>query len=489
MVDFLKYFDGTSREPRPVQRQVLEWLADSWRHSHFGISLPVGAGKSAIAKAISTVTGAHVITPSNLLIDQYTSTYPKNNFLKGKAHYQCSSGYSCQDWTNTLEQKACSDCPYVACKQTALTQPTFFNPMSLFYLTQAEGWEDPNVIVVDEAHTLPSMILLLCGARLRHSMFKFPETATNTVFLSRWLQEQIKKLSALAFYYKGQPTKFAEITRELEQIKMTLRGLDESPENYAIWIENGRYRGRPDRFLNIKPIRPPKFVVNRLLRAKKLVLMSGTLFPSDLQDLVGDSYVHYLDTPSPIPKENRPIYFKPAPFRMNWEADPKAIVGEIEKVLDLNPNVNTIVHTTYSMSKKLAPHFTRPIIINDSTDKIEKLEYFKQHGGIFLASGCAEGIDLKGDLCRLNIIPKMPFPDLKDPIVSKRKALQDGDEWYALETLKILIQACGRSTRDPEDFSKVYVLDPNFARLCRQHKEKLPQSFVESIVWTEERAT
>lgn len=484
MVDFLKHFDGSSRKPRPIQKEVLEWLADNWHHKVLAMNAPVALGKSAIAQAVSLVTGAHVITPSNLLIDQYTATYPKKNFLKGKAHYNCTTGYSCHDWTATLDQKACTDCPYVACKTRALKEPSFFNPMSLYYLTQAEGWEDPPVIVVDEAHTLPSMILLLCGSKLRHSMYKFPESVTNMVYLSRWLQEQIKKLSTLAVYYKTNPTRFQEITRELEQIKMTLRGLDESPENYAVWIEDGRYRGRPDRYLNIKPIRPPRFVVNRLLRAKKLVLMSGTLMQSDIKDLVGDEYVHFLDAPSPIPKDNRPVYFRPAPFRMNWEADPRKIVAEIEKVLAINPNVNTIIHTTYSMSKKLAPHFTRPIIVNDSANKAEKLEYFKSKGGVFLASGCAEGIDLKGDVCRLNIVAKLPFPDLKDPIVAKRKALQDGDEWYALETLKTVIQACGRSTRDVDDWSKTYILDPNFSRLFNQYKHKLPQSFVESVVWT-----
>lgn len=486
MPNFLKYFDGSGRTPRDVQKQILEWMDANWQHKILAGNFPVASGKSSIAQAISLVTGAHIITPSNLLIDQYRRDYPKKNFLKGKTHYNCSSGYSCHDWTATLDQKACSDCPYTACKKAALTEATFFNPMSLFYLTQAEGWEPPKVLVVDEAHTLPSMILLLCGVRLRYSMYKFPESATNTVFLARWMGDQVKKLAALALFYKSKPTRFAEIVREMEQIKMALKGLEEAPENYAIWIENGRYRGRPDRFLNIKPIRAPKFVTQRLLRADKLILMSGTLMPSDIQDLVGDEHFKFLDAPSPIDKDRRAVYFKPAPFRMNWEADPKAIVAEIEKVIALNPGVNTIVHTTYSMSKKLSPHFSTPVIVNEASDKSEKLDYFKQHGGIFLASGCAEGVDLKGDLCRLNIIPKLPFPDLKDPIVAKRKALQDGDEWYALETLKVVIQACGRSTRDLNDFSKTYILDPNFARLFRQYKNKLPQSFVDSIVWSGE---
>lgn len=486
MIDFLKYFDGTSRRPRAVQKQALEWLADNWSTPILAGNFTVASGKSAIAEAVSLVTGAHVITPSNLLIDQYRESYPKKNFLKGKMHYNCSTGYTCGDWTTVLQQKACKDCPYTACRTEALKSPTFFNPMSLFYLTQAEGWEDPNVIVVDEAHTLPGMVLLLCGAKLRHSMYKFPETVVNQIFLARWLTDQLGRLSALAIYYKSQPERFSEITRELEAIRMTLKGLEESPENYAIWIEEGRYHGRPDRFLNIKPIRPPKFMMQRLLRAKHLILMSGTLMEPDIKDLVGDEHYKFLDLPSPIPKENRLIYSRPAPFKMNYRADPALIVKEIEKILEENPNVNTIIHTTYSMSKKLAPHFRRPIIVNDSSNKMEKLDIFKRLGGTFLASGCSEGIDLKGDLCRLNIIPKMSFPDLSDPVVAKRKALQDGNEWYDLETLKTTIQACGRSTRDVDDFSKIYILDPNFSRLARKYQDKIPSSFYESIVWSKE---
>jgi Rad3-related DNA helicase len=98
----------------------------------------------------------------------------------------------------------------------------------------------------------------------------------------------------------------------------------------------------------------------------------------------------------------------------------------------------------------------------------------------------AEGIDLKGDLCRVNIIPKLNWPDLNDEVVKKRRSLADGQEWYAMQTLKTLMQQVGRSTRSQEDYSATYILDPMFSRMVNQYKHKLPKSFTESIVWQRE---
>lgn len=485
-MDFLKKFDSSGRTPRDVQVTALRWLADNWdRAEAFTMQLPVATGKSAIAKAIIDAAGGHVITPSNLLISQYTATYPTQNFLKGKAHYTCSSGLSCEDWTNTLEQKPCPGCPYTECKKKALqAQPTFFNPMSLFFTAMNKEWHTPPVLVVDEAHQLPSMISMLSGTKLRQSMYKFNDSTTSELNLVPWLDAQIVQLAKLATYYGKDKKRLKEVVEELERLKLVKIGVESDAANYAVWIDRGLYRGKPDRFLNIKPIRPPRRVVQSLLDARKIVLLSGTLMPADIADLVGDRRTLSLDLPSPIPKDRRPVYYRPATFKMNMDTPASQYVAAIEAIIAENPGKNTIIHVSYALSKKLRNSFSVPIIYNDPEDKQKKVDYFIQHGGIFLASGCSEGLDLKGDLCHINICAKLLFPNLGDPVVAKRKSLEDGDEWIALETLKTVIQQAGRSTRSPDDYSKTYILDSNFARLYRQYKDKLPQSFGESIVWS-----
>lgn len=485
-----KRYDGSKREPRPVQQQYLDWLADGWDEAsvHAG-SLPTATGKSFLARSIELATRGHTVTPSNILIEQYCATYPKHNYLMGKKHYVCRSTLSCLEWTTTLEQETCEGCPYQSSRDRAQKESTFFNPMSLLYfrlmLQRKQIKKRFPVLIVDEAHQLPHMLLLMAGKKFRYSLYKFNDNCHNEIYLIQWLENQYRKLDKLVHVYKnsGDFPKLQDIIQEFESIGLLLESLKDCPENYAIYTEDGFYRGRPDTFLNVRPIRPPKNIVKRLLDCDKLILLSGTLMPADIEDLSMDRPSRFIDLPSPIPKENRPILYRPAPFRMNYETDPATVVKWIEGILERYPNRNTIIHTTYSQAQKLAPRFKRPVLTNNAENKSYTLDKFKREGGVFLASGCAEGIDLHGDLCRLNIIPRLNYPNLQDPTVQKRKALTKGDSWYQCEALKNCIQQAGRSTRHEKDHSITVIGDPQFARLVSLNQSLLPKSFVEAIQW------
>jgi Rad3-related DNA helicase len=337
------------------------------------------------------------------------------------------------------------------------------------------------------------MLLLLCGRTLSYKQYKFPDEAVNEIHLVAWLKDTTRKLSKnIALYishlntepHKKKRQKITDkinlMTEDLEALNLARGGLTEDPQNYSIWIEKRKH----DRFLNIRPIRPPRFVVNRLLSAHKIILMSGTIAKSDVQDLFGGDQYRYLDLPSPIPVAARPVLVRPTPFRMNYETPPTKIAAAIEKVIDMNPGRNTLVHVTYAMAQQLLPHFTKPVLVNTKESKADVLEEFKVNGGILIAAGMSDGIDLPGDLCRLNIIPKMLFANIKDPTVAKRRAMEDGQEWYSVKTLMKVVQQTGRSTRGESDYSKTYILDPMFVDLVRRYGNRLPKSFVESLIWS-----
>jgi ATP-dependent DNA helicase DinG len=475
MPDFSK-FDG-ARTPRPIQIDTLSKLNAAWDSSDVhALVLPVASGKSAIARAIQLATGADIITPSNLLVSQYQADYPTVNFLKGKTHYQCNNGLSCRDWCS-MGFEPCHDCPYQACKARALTEPSFYNPMSLYYHLLSTRSKGNKVLVVDEAHQLGSLLLLLCSKRLKKSDYKFSQKCCNEVYLVQWLKQQIDRLDKLsALYYKTNDTeKLAKAKQEIETLALLKEGIEEDGQNFVMFID----KDAKDTYLNIRPLFPPKFLVNRLLGGKKLVLMSGTLFPQDIKALIGDRPYNVIEQNSPIPRKNRRIVFKPAPFKINYLTDPKRIAEFICQHLE--PGVNTIIHSTYSLSPKLMPFMPSGTLYNTSQNKDEVLQEFKDRGGAFLASGCAEGIDLKDGLCRLNLIPKLSYPNLGDPAVQRRKALQDGSDWYAISTLATLIQQAGRSTRHADDHSVTYILDPSFGQLFRRYKHKLPKYFTESV--------
>lgn len=490
MLDFLSRFDGTGRAPRQVQIDALKWASDNWaKFQVHAVSSPVGSGKSAIARAIQIMTNSPIINPSNMLIDQYVETYPNVNFLKGKRHYNCTfSGLTCGDWIDVEEQEPCEYCPYQFSKAKAFSgEATFFNPLSLYHLRRRPQFLLPESIVVDEAHLLGPMLIQLCSKRFPQSTYQFPADCQHETFLSTWLGQLIAKLEKLIdLYHKtnAPKEKIKEACSEFEQICIVKECLDAEPENYAIWFSEEPIRDRNETFLNVKPVRVPRFIVKRLLACQRLVLLSGTLLKTDIEDLATGREYSYLDLPSPIPKENRPILYRPFSFPVNAQTDPVKMVREIEKTLEEFPNQNTIIHTTYARAKQWQPHFKNKILTNTPEDKIATLERFKKSGGVWLASGCSEGIDLKGDICRVNFIPHLIAPNLGDPVVKKWMALPGGQRKYALETIKTTVQQYGRSNRDPKDYSITIVSDPRFSQTVSKYKKDIPAYFTEAIKWS-----
>jgi hypothetical protein len=91
----------------------------------------------------------------------------------------------------------------------------------------------------------------------------------------------------------------------------------------------------------------------------------------------------------------------------------------------------------------------------------------------------AEGIDLKGDASRFQIICKVPYPYLGDKLVQKR--MRKWSWWYPLQTAKTVIQALGRSIRSSDDFAVSYILDSDWNRFYGQNQEMFPDTFKEAV--------
>lgn len=89
------------------------------------------------------------------------------------------------------------------------------------------------------------------------------------------------------------------------------------------------------------------------------------------------------------------------------------------------------------------------------------------------------GLDLKDDLSRFQIITKVPYPDLGDRWISKKKEMNG--QWYIWQTALRLVQGYGRSIRSKEDWAKTYVLDSAFANFVNRNRNRIPDWFTEAI--------
>ncbi len=470
--------DGTGRKPFPIQVEFLEWLQQQ-KGRVVAAQLPPGTGKSFIVRAIQRATGATVVTPSNILVNQYSATYPVVNVLKGQAHYECADrGITCAE-VKELKHKPCKDCVYKQCRRAAIEgEATFYNPMSLFYLAQDPDFERTTVTVVDEAHQLFSMLLMLAGKTFPADKYRLPKS-DHLIDVLEWLKAQQASTKRLSEHFaaKQEDKRAAKAVSESISIERVTGFLEAEPENYSIAFGKERRRdGTTIEALVITPLVPPKSLVEQMLGKGRWILLSGTLGRMDASLLAPDDVIDYIDMPSPIPAKQRQVIYRP------WQFDSPQGLCRIVEGLHKEFGGPTLVHVTYAMSEKLAPHSNA--LHNTPATKEATVARFKAEGGIFYASGCAEGLDLPDDLCRLNIVPVLPRPNIGDAAVKKWLAQPGGSRRYDLETLRTLQQQVGRSTRHINDWSVSIVCDPRFPQLVSKNRTDISDSFHESITWT-----
>lgn len=477
---FLK-FDGTGRPPRPAQVDALKWLESNWSSAKvLAISAPTAVGKSAISRALQLQHGGITLTPSNLLLDQYMETYPELNYVKGQDHYDCNEdGLSCQE-KKEISKKNCENCPYIECRTRALEgEHTVANPISYFQLTKATEFQAPPVLIVDEAHTLAGMLTLLTSRTFRHGLYKYPPIKT-TFDAVAWLDGLIERYKAAIAKAATLKDK-VKLRKEEASFWMLRKSLLDSPEFYVIYTKNIPYLGKMVEYLVIESITPPKWLLKQVLKATKIVLLSATLLETDIWDL-GLSDYKYLALTSPIPKEHRPVLYRPSTSYMGFGTDPAVVARWIKDQTDAFPDRNTIVHLSYGWVDRLKKYFPEALAHTAAT-KEETLEAFKQQGGLWLAAGCSEGIDLPNDLCRLNLIPMIIQANPTDPAIKKKLALPQGQLKYSLQSIRTLIQQVGRSTRSVTDHSIAIVGDSKLAIMLTKHKQYIPKGFLDSVVW------
>lgn len=484
---FTETFDGTGRKAFPLQMEFLEWLPKQTARVIAG-QLPTGTGKSFLVRTIQRATGGLACVASNMLIDQYAPIYPDVNILKGAAHYRCERNRMSCGEARELELGGCGNCQFdCAFKAAKAGEPTIFNPMSLYNLAGQSGFDRPKTTIVDEAHTLPGMLLLVAGEKFSASKFKLPKS-TNSLEVLAWLADQIPKIRRLAESYAERQMGGQAVAalRDVLRLEAIFEGLEADPANYVIYRKTDTYNRRNDEFLHIRPLDPPKPLLDKVLGSGRIILLSATLSRIDAELLAPGEEVAYFDAESPIPVDQRRIFYRPMAVPANSKTDVNVIARYVAEILADNPG-NALIHATYAMASRLSAALNAigiKAFANTADTKNACISRFKKDGGVFVAAGCAEGLDLPDDECRVNIIPVLPRMDPTEPSIQKWLALPGGRRRYALETLRTVQQQAGRSTRHVLDHSKVFIGDDQFPSMIGRVKADLSKSFLDAIVWT-----
>ena len=97
---------------------------------------------------------------------------------------------------------------------------------------------------------------------------------------------------------------------------------------------------------------------------------------------------------------------------------------------------------------------------------------------ILIGASIKDGVDFKGDLCRFQIVFKVPYPQLNEQVKYRRDL---DPKWFYYQTVMALMQAYGRGIRDSDDYCVMYIIDSSFKQLFDYNRGFFNEYFAEAI--------
>ncbi len=501
--------------PREQQTQILEFVQNEIESGKkfIMIDAPTGVGKSYAAIMISEwyrnefskKSKVDIVTNTKLLQEQYIKDFPFAANLKGKGNYWCRThGMNCGEASvlNQASKVSCNSCPYKIAQGKFLKSPL---SITNFHLITAYSMYSPDMMVerksrlliIDEAHSFEETFCDFISS-------VYSERSIKALDIWRdWMEkdlENITSLSELSDYVSsviipllGQ--RVEDLIDEAKQVKNKKKKLDllrkadhadksmckydrfvKDKENYeSNWI----FEKDLDQFGKIRILAEPiwgNIYLNDLFWREydHVIMMSGTILDRDLFSFImgiEDQEVSYLALPCPFKPEKRPVIyvkFGKMSYYNKKETFSRA-VPIMEKILEKNYDVKGIIHTSnYEFSKWIESSIKDSrLIFHDSSTREASLEKHlrSELSTVIVSPSMINGIDLKDDFSRFQVILKVPFPNLVSKKIKKR--LETRSEWYNWKAMIDLLQAYGRSIRNDDDWAETYILDECFDQILQ----------------------
>lgn len=526
------------KSPRKAQEKIINNVITQFKNGkkYAVIDCGTGVGKSAIGLTLASYInnsseftgifekGAYFLTTQKVLQEQYENDFSDKGMLSlySSSNYSCSKdkSASCKDIqtalrANSLPKKydGCMyDCVYKKKKKEFITGEKGITNFSYFLTEKNYSQKIPNkrVLVIDEAHNLENelsrfieisiseyfsqKILKLNIPKELNTQFKVFNWIKNiyipTVVKKReYIENQLEKFGITS----SKLQEFQKITKHFEMLTSHEKKLKQfieiyDKDNWIFDIDNSKKEYKKFVF---KPIDVSKYSHDYILKyADYIIFMSATIISHEGFSLtLGLPYDEtvFVKEPSPFPHENRPVIFSPA-GSMSFRTIDKTLpnmIKMIELILTNHPDEKGIIHTHSTKISKyifnnISKKYKKRILIAYGENRDEALRKHKSSNipTILLSPSMAEGVDLKGNLSRVQVICKMPFPFLGDKVVKKK--MNKWNWWYNVATVRTIVQSIGRSIRSENDSAVTYILDSDWSRLYKNSKNMLPEDFERS---------
>lgn len=518
----------TFKKSRELQLETISKIYDAIEKGYKYIILEAvsGFGKSSIATTLSNIYSedkSFILTTTNQLINQYIDSFndikihqikPRSKFSCKKNKYSCSElkcNYSkCIYYKNSNSKKLdeTKSCEYlynlnkgqnsniVICTYDYFLNETFYHSNNI---------KPRKLIICDEGHNIDDKIAQSIRLKINEKQFNEELKIDMDKEYTYIHQDEDYYYYLLKFKktYESEMEKISENSKKYVQYKKRLNDIkrfmsyfDRSNDNLIFQTNIKHYKRKDFVTWQFKPVTVKNIINDCLLDYGDVcIFMSSSIFDHEnfAYDLnINPNEIYSLRVPNTFDLSNNPIKIYEN-FNMNNENIENGIMEDtihiIKEILKNHKNEKGIIHTTnYEQSNFIENNVNDSRIINHyNTDREDTLNYFinSKKSLVLISPSMNEGVDLPEELCRFQIIYKLPYLPSNDPRIEKRKnTYEDGEEWYRYKMITRLIQGYGRGIRNENDYCKTYILDNRLLDVIYEDLETkniIPKYFINSI--------
>jgi Rad3-related DNA helicase len=369
------------------------------------------------------------------------------------------------------------------------------------------SFDDRDMVVIDEAHGLVEQTREM-HAGFDVTPYGLPKRVFNGVTDSvDWdvssfedVRSECEELKArcksfirddvLPMNYTPEEQRCQQI---VENIKRAIRDTN-NDSHWVVNVEGKNYGSNYVKVLELRPIYVGNFLNNFVWnRGDKRVISTATLRQRKNPEIwvqqlgLDPSKTEIINVGMTFEPSNRPVILDEMVCSMSNNGDEKnwdAIMNKLDDITKRFHNEKGICHTaSYDRAKEVEdtvdpekhPYLHDNLFVHygekDASVVIE--EWQASDNDLLLSPSLMEGIDLKDDKGRYNILMKVPYPSHDSVTNYLLNETSWGWNSYFDRAAVRVAQAYGRTTRSPDDWSNFFVLDKDYEKLKK--KSQLPR--------------
>lgn len=495
---------------RPHQWEAAQEAVEHYRAglSVVMIDAPTGSGKTVIGEMVGRLLKANriYVCHGKTLQEQFLADFPYAKVMKGRNNYPTLSGVpgvSADDCTGG-KCRWCDPvtaCPYQVAKQSA-------SVARLAVLNTSYALREMNVRssvfrgrelgIMDECDTLEAEMFNYFEFRvtprmLREMGLEAPKKGSHKETIAEWmLGELLPAIKQRLGQLRGDNIETIRSRARLVNLARQL-GMVVEAVRVGGWV-----RDNDAGPLVMKPVMVGEWGEERLWsHSLRWLCMSATIispgqWARDVGIEQGGREFGVVSVPMTFPVENRGIVVAPiADMAAKHKAESwPTMATAVARVVALHPGERVLVHSvSYDLSAYLCGRLEqaglgRPVLTYRSARERDAIvaRYRATPGAVLVAPSLDRGVDLRDDDCRVVIVAKLPFPYLGDKQVSARLHSEGGGSWYAVQTVRTLVQMTGRGVRSKDDWCKTYILDRQFmSNVWKRSRDLLPKWWRDAV--------